>query len=167
MTCATIVHIPVEDSQYFVDGWWIHVMTTPVNDCSKWKTNFLYIDATLLWTAQRLVQRSVLPVIFYVTGESLTFTMMSLLVKVLDRITFFLLYIGTKSRACHWRDQENVGQIQQQRSKTTGSGLTLVLCVQGNVAEKHKLTNWNAPNTSRAQKMSSVMLLYCNLSILW
>lgn len=80
---------------------------------------------------------------------------------------FFLLYIGTKSRACHWRDQENVGQIQQQRSKTTGSGLTLVLCVQGNVVEKHKITNWNAPNTSRAQKMSSVMLLYCNLSILW
>lgn len=150
-------------------------MTTPVNDCSKWKTNFLYIDVTLLWTAQRLVQRSVLPVIFYGwilniyydVLISKTFTMMSLLVKGLDRITFFLLYIGTKSRACHWRDQENVGQIQQQRSKTTGSGLTLVLCVQGNVAEKHKLTNWNAPNTSRAHKMSSVMLLYCNLSILW
>lgn len=105
--------------------------------------------------------------IYYDVLISKTFTMMSLLVKGLDRITFFLLYIGTKSRACHWRDQENVGQIQQQRSKTTGSGLTLVLCVQGNVAEKHKLTNWNAPNISRAHKMSSVMLLYCNLSILW
>lgn len=49
------------------------------------------------------------------------------------RSDFFLLYIGTKSRTCHWRDQENVGQIQQQGSKTTGPGLTLVLCVQENV----------------------------------
>lgn len=53
---------------------------------------------------------------------------------------FFLLYIGTKSRTCHWRDQENVGQIQQQGSKTTGPGLTLVLCVQGNVCRVRQ--NW-------------------------
>lgn len=140
-------------------------MTTPANDCSKWRTNFQYIGATLLWTAQRLVQRSVLPVIFY--GWILNIYYDVLFSKRFRSDNFFLLYIGTKSRACHWRDQENVGQIQQQRSKTTGSGLTLVLCVQGNVVEKHKITNWNAPNTSRAQKMSSVMLLYCNLSILW
>lgn len=77
------------------------------------------------------------------------------------RSDFFLLYIGTKSRTCHWRDQENVGQIQQQGSKTTGPGLSLVLCREMS-AESDK-TDWNTSKTRK--EMSCVMLLYLNLSI--
>ena len=43
--------------KFFADGWWTRATISQVNDCSKWRTNSLYIDVIPSWTAQRLVLR--------------------------------------------------------------------------------------------------------------